>query len=127
MKLQTSISLRRDGTIKLRGLDGAEYVFTADAQGDVVCDVTDDETVVHLLSTRADFFWPASEADYDEAKRLLGDADLDDELDLPDDEDDEPELPPGADPLAEANTPPAVAPGKGKRVAKAPKAPKPAA
>jgi hypothetical protein len=109
MKLQTSIALRRDGTLKLRGLDGADYVFMADAQGDVVCDVTDEPTIVHLLSQRADFFWPASEADYDDAKRLLGDADLDDELDLPD----------GADPLAEANTPPAVAPGNGKRVSKA--------
>lgn len=129
MKLQTSITPRRDGTIKLTGLDGVDYVFKADASNDVVCDIEHGPTIVHLLSTRADFFWPASEDDYAAAKVLLDDADVD--IDEPDDEDDdddgdEPKLPPGADPLAEANTPPAVAPGKGKRVAAAKKTAAPA-
>ena len=117
MKLQTSIIPRRNGTINLLGEDGQTYVFQADASGDVVCEIADEPTIIHLLGSRGEFFWPASEEDYAEAKALLDAADVDvDDLDHDGREDDDDlALPPGADPLEEANTPPQVIPGKAKR------------
>jgi hypothetical protein len=124
MKLQTSISPRRDGTVRLLGQDGKTYVFEADANGDMVCDVTHEPTIVHALDKRSDYFWPADEADHDEANRLISEANSSLVVADEDDEDDDDGMgngaiiAPGSDgglPV-EANTPPQTIPGKGKRV-----------
>lgn len=126
MKLQTSIPPRRDGTVRLLGQDGKTYVFEANADGDLVCDVTDEATVAHVLDTRGDFFWPFDEADFDAAEKLVdqftakvpaADGDSDSDVDDDDDDDDVEEI---VDPESngglpvESNTPPAepVAPVK---------------
>ena len=126
MKLQTSIPLRKDGTVTLAGLDGKSYVFKADESGDVVCDVEDAETLAHALQTEN--FWPADEEAYSEAEALLQQAaakkaeeDGDDLDDLDDEEDDE-VIDPNAM-LVESNTPPAVAPGAPAKKARAKKTP----
>jgi hypothetical protein len=126
MKLQTSILPRKDGTVRLLGLDGVNYTFAPDANGDMVCDVTHEPTIVHALEKRSEYFWPADEADHDEANRLIAEANssqvvADDDQD-DDSDDDGPDgdtiIAPGSDgglPV-EANTPPQTIPGKGKRV-----------
>ena len=68
MKLQTSIQPRRDGTVKVAGLDGKTYVFTPDADGELSADVGDDGTVAHLLA--GGLFWPADEEDHGSALAL---------------------------------------------------------
>lgn len=122
MKLETSIKPRRDGTVKLSGLDGSVTVFTVQDDGAIVGDVTHEGTLVHLLTNRADVFWPADESDYAAAQALLDaqgqDADLRAPGADPDDDDDEVMLPPGADPLVEAKTPPAAIPGRKPRASR---------
>jgi hypothetical protein len=108
MKLQTAIQPRRDGTVKVAGLNGKIYVFEPDAANDLVCDVDHDETAAHLLGT--DNFWPADEADYQAAEGLLAKGRQEGDQDEGADDDDEPPNP-NALPI-EANTPPAVAPDK---------------
>lgn len=123
MKLQTSITPRRDGTVKLTGLDGAEYVFSADDSGDMVCVVEDSATIKHVLQAQGDYFWPADEDSMTEAEHLLADdlADPDGESGDQTDRADGDLTDPGDDPVdpnalpMEANTPPVTAPGKGKK------------
>ncbi len=132
MKLQTSIHPRRDGTVKLTGLDGKEYVFSADDSGDMVCVVEDRATIKHVLQAQGDYVWPADEDSMTEAERLLADDladDLADQSGLGDSSDlgesgnpaDGDPSDPGDDPVdpnalpLEANTPPVTAPGKGKK------------
>lgn len=120
MKLQTSISPRKDGKVNVAGQDGKTYQFAAGEDGELVCDVTDEATVAALLAT--DNFWPADEADHDEAERLLASAlkaaegsQADDEGDEDEDEDEDTdpadETAPPALPV-EANTPPKPAANK---------------
>lgn len=80
MKLQTSISPRRDGTLSVTGLDGQKYAFTKGEDGELVGDVADESTVAHLLS--GGMFFPADPADFDVALGLTKvDDDSDDEND----------------------------------------------
>ncbi len=122
MKLQTSILPRRDGTIRLLGQDGKTYVFEADEAGDMVCDVTDEATVAHVLDTRGDFFWPHDEADFDAAEKIVDQftAKVEpDEEDGPEDDDEgiiDPESNGGLP--VEANTEPVPAPAAQKPAAK---------
>jgi hypothetical protein len=109
MKLETSIPMRTDGTVRVAGLDGKAYVFKMDAEsGMVSCDVSHDETLAHLL--RIGTFFPIDMADYDKAESMLDmskapDTDGDDGQDDGDDDEDE-EVDPNALPV-EAGTPPA--------------------
>lgn len=112
MKLQTSIKPRRDGVVKLAGLDGKTYEFKPDAQGDMVCDIDDDATVVHVLQVQGDHFWPADDDGMSQADALIAAAQGSD--DAEDDDEGEGEANPGALPV-EANTPPVVAPGKARK------------
>lgn len=68
MKLNTSIAARRDGTVIVTGSDGAKYVFAADADGLMVCDVTDDALVFELLN--GGNFFPTNEADFQAAMAI---------------------------------------------------------
>lgn len=123
MKLNTSILPRRSGTVLAR-VAGMVVEFVAGEDGELSADVADPLAVVELLNTGN--FYPANAADYDAALLLARDAassaadgDDDDDGDGDDDSDgegDEASL--TALPL-EANTPPAHAPGKGKRARKA--------
>ncbi len=101
MKLQTMIKPRREGAVRVKGIDGVDYVFTADAEGDLVCDVADEATVKHLLATNN--FGPVEAQDMDAALRLTAKPAADDSKD--DDNNDDDELPLGGLPV-EAATPP---------------------
>ena len=112
MKLETSIQLTADGKVTVQGLDGKDYVFRPEPDGSVVGDVDHEDTLVHLLTHRGTRFWPADEADYETAQRLLDqsvDAGPDDD-DGPDGPDDDEVIGDGAP--VESKTPPAVIPGR---------------
>lgn len=109
MKLETSITPRKDGTVRVRGIDKNEYTFALDAEtGMVACDIEHPETLAHLLSLGG--FFPADEADHEKAASLIDmvnstgeiDGDGPDELDGDDDEEANPDALP-----VEAGTPPA--------------------
>lgn len=68
MKLQTSIKPRRDGTVRVVGLNGETYVFERDNEGEMSADVPHDATVAHLLD--GGLFWPADEEDHSKALSL---------------------------------------------------------
>ena len=51
MKLATRILPRRDGTVRVRGASELVFVFQADAQGDLVCEVDDERLASALLAT----------------------------------------------------------------------------
>lgn len=113
MKLLTEIAPRRDGTVRAMAKDGNSFVFVADANGDLTCDVTDETLVATLLATGN--FWPADREDYESAIKIVepvihnqakADGTLDDE---PGDDDDESN--PNALPF-EAQTPPVDKPPK---------------
>lgn len=53
MQLQTSIPLRRDGTVLVTGVDGEKIVFAPNEAGLVVGEVKNDATVAQLLSNPA--------------------------------------------------------------------------
>jgi len=109
MKLETTVQLRRDGTVIVNGLDQKRYVFKPEPDsGMVVCDIDHEPTIVHLLKLGG--YFPANEADHDAANRLL-DASIDpDDDDGPDDDGlDDDGLDDGALPI-EAGTPPASLP-----------------
>lgn len=110
MQLQTSIAPRLDGTVEVTGLNGATYCFEPDDSGNLVCDITHEGTIAHLLSLES--FMPADEADFADALALTG-ALTDDDDDAHQSDDEKPD--PNALPL-EANTPPAkrVKPAKAK-------------
>lgn len=113
MKLQTSIKPRSNGTVKLQGQDGKAYLFEPNEDGDLVCDVTDEATVQHLLLTQPDTFWPFDDADYSAAEQLLQKAaeDGDDGDDGDGDGDDGEQSNPNGLPV-ESNTPPKTSPDK---------------
>lgn len=85
MRLQTSITPRKDGTVRVTGADGALFTFAAGDDGELCCDVTDHVTVAKLLATHN--FWPAHAADMDAAIALV--ASPDDEAEDADDHDDD--------------------------------------
>ncbi len=103
MKLHTSIQPRRDGTVKVTGQDSQTYVFEADADGELSCDVNDDATIAWMLGT--DNFYPADLADAERAVSLMAVDVDDDDADDDTDEDDADEDGAAALPV-EANTPP---------------------
>lgn len=109
MKLQTSIKPRRDGTVTVLGQDRQTYVFAAGPDGELTADVADEATVAHLLATGN--FWPADEADQEQALLLVKQAQQADEADEADDEDeaDDNALP------VEAETPPAPRRGRARK------------
>jgi hypothetical protein len=65
MLLTTKIVSRKDGTVKVAGIDGHLYVFTANAAGMLVCDV-DEAALPDLL--RSGNFWPVN---WDEEQSAL--------------------------------------------------------
>jgi len=110
MKLHTSIQPRRDGTVKVTGQDSQNiYVFEADADGELSCDVTHEGDLAWMLGT--DNFYPADPADAEKAVSLVNAATAENEGEgdeaEADDEGDEAEVA-NALPI-EANTPPAPA------------------
>jgi len=109
VKLQTSIKPRRDGTVTVLGQDRQTYVFAAGPDGELTADVADESTVAHLLATGN--FWPADEADQEQALELVKQAQKADEADEDDDEDeaDDNALP------VEAETPPAPRRGRARK------------
>ena len=69
MNLHTSIPPRKDGTVRVAGLNGVSYVFERDADGEELTAAVDHEpTAAHLLSSG--MFYPASPADYTDALAL---------------------------------------------------------
>jgi hypothetical protein len=101
MKLSTSIPPRRDGTVRVRGLDEQVYVFTPGDDGEMVGTIEHEPTVAFLL--QGGLFYPADPSDYETALRLAGSGDDDDGE--PDDDDGVADL---SAPPVEANTPPVV-------------------
>lgn len=67
MILHTLIPPRRDGRVVVRG-GAATYVFVADSDGDLACDVSDETDVAELLATGR--FYPANAADFPAAVAL---------------------------------------------------------
>lgn len=103
MKLHTSIPPRKDGTVRLMGLNGIGYVFERDDEGELTASVDHEPTAAHALA--GGMFYPADQADYEEALTLTTPSpDKGSEGFGPDDEGDG--LP------HEAQTPPKAARGK---------------
>jgi len=65
MKLQTSIPPRRDGTVRHTGKDRRTYVFEAGPDGELTCDVDNEDEAAALLATG--MFWPADPDDFEKA------------------------------------------------------------
>lgn len=107
MKLQTSIRPRRDGTVTVLGQDRQTYVFAAGPDGELTAEVADQATVAHLLATGN--FWPADEADQEQALLLVKQAQQADEAEEDEDEADDNALP------VEAETPPAPRRGRARK------------
>lgn len=107
MKLQTSIKPRRDGTVTVLGQDRQTYVFAAGPDGELTAEVADQATVAHLLATGN--FWPADEADQEQALLLVKQAQQADEAEEDEDEADDNALP------VEAETPPAPRRGRARK------------
>lgn len=82
MRLATSITARRDGTVRAAGMSGREYTFTSvPPDGELVADVDADADLALLLATG--HFYPADPADFDAALAKLDEgAKVDVELDL---------------------------------------------
>lgn len=80
MILETDIPLRSDGTLLAEaGNPPTLYYFTANDNGELVCDVRDDAHVAELIERGC--FFPHSPSDYAAAAALMdGDSD-DDDLD----------------------------------------------
>lgn len=106
MKLQTSIKPRNDGTVTVSGLNGAQYVFAMDTDGELTCEVDHAPTVKHLIE--GGLFFPCEEADFENALAI---AIPQSELSEADDFEDM-----GGGLPIEANTPPV--PARGGRKAK---------
>jgi len=74
MKLHTEIKPRKDGTVKVAGADGKQYVFQREEDtGELACDIEDQATVAMLLNGGQ--FWPANEADHAAATALIEQSD----------------------------------------------------
>lgn len=114
MKLQTSIKPRREGVVRVMGLDGKAITFAADETGALVADVDHPPTVAHLLKLGS--FEPVDLEDFGTAVSIVRGAATGDADALDDDDDDGPddEAPAGGLPV-EANTPPKAKPGKGNK------------
>ena len=121
MKLITTIQPRADGSVRLQGLDGIEYPFEREGN-DLAGEIEHKPTILHAIGSGN--FYPATEADEQEAQALL-----DEFVDTPDDEDgDEDEgddtvdlnAPPveGASANPQADAPPVEAAAKPKAAAK---------
>lgn len=104
MILHTAIQARKDGTVVARGRSGAVYVFRPSGDGEMACDVGHVEDVADLLATGR--FYPALEADFDQALALTKPDGLDDDDDADDGNTRADQLP------VEANTPPAPSRGR---------------
>ena len=102
MKLATLIQPRADGTVIVHGLNGQDFTFERDADGELVCDVDHEKTAVHLLA--GGNFYPADAQDHEAALGLLqsGQQGSDDGEYGPDDDGDE--IPNGGMPV-EAESP----------------------
>ena len=124
MKLQTSIQARRDGSVRVKGASGRDYVFTAETHGGpLTCEIEDLQDLAQLLRIPGCFF-PVNDADLEAVVGLLKDSDSDDDEDPDTDPDDDPENDPvdmnappvegvGASdepPIEGAGAPPALAP-----------------
>lgn len=71
MLLITEIKPRTDGTVIATSLDGKrKFIFAANAQGELSCEVDDEPLLKQLL--RSENFFPANESDYDAAIKLSG-------------------------------------------------------
>ena len=117
MTLNTSIAPRRDGTVIATGADGAKFVFAADADGLMVCNVTDEALVVQLLNSGN--FFPTDEADFQAAMAIArANAPAADDDGPADDDDDLEDIVIGDGTPVEAGTPPAPA-GKRRKAAPA--------
>lgn len=103
MKIQTHIRPRSNGTVIVRNAAGQPFLFKADENGALVCDI-EDPALAAMLLCRADDFEPADPADFQAAQALVKDVVGDDGED-DDDDDDDGEAVLGGLPL-EANTPP---------------------
>lgn len=110
MKLLTSIPARRNGVVSvLLPVSRQNLEFKPDESGALVADVADPADVAALLLLET--FEPYDERDFDEARRILGDAvgntspEDDDPEGREDDPDDFSETPNGGMPV-EANTAP---------------------
>jgi len=106
MRLLTSIAARRDGTVQVQGDDGAAWVFQADADGRLACEI-DDAPLVQRLMRSGNFSLAQGQLPM-QAVSVEPDADLD-EI-----EGDDAEGAVESAPL-EANTPPASVPGARRR------------
>jgi len=62
MLIATTIQPRRDGTVKVDAAGGEKYVFASNAEGDLVCDVTNEGHAAWLL-TMGHFYPYAEDAD----------------------------------------------------------------
>ena len=51
MRLMTTLAARRDGTVCVRSSAGEAFVFQADAQGSLVCEIADSLLIQTLLRT----------------------------------------------------------------------------
>ena len=51
MRLMTTLDPRRDGTVCVRSSAGEVFVFQADAQGSLVCEIADSLLIQTLLRT----------------------------------------------------------------------------
>lgn len=70
MRLATSITARRDGTVRAAGMAGRSYTFTSTPpDGELVADVEHDDDLALLLATG--HFYPADPADFDAALAKL--------------------------------------------------------
>lgn len=87
MKLETTISPRRDGTVNV-DLDGSRYTFVADSNGALVCDVENQEHATKLLCM-GDRFFPADDADFEAASALVSGANTGSQAGGDDDDDEE--------------------------------------
>lgn len=115
MKLQTSIKPRREGVVRVMGLDGKAITFAADETGALVADVDHPPTVAHLLKLGS--FEPVDLEDFGTAVSIVrgaAAADADAQDDDADDDGPDDEAPAGGLPV-EANTPPKAKPGKGNK------------
>lgn len=89
MKIETTITPRKDGTVTVQADDGKQYVFKRDDSGALSCDVDNDSHVAWLLGLGD--FHPADESDFGLAMQLTGGDQEEDDQDLvEEDGDDEP-------------------------------------
>jgi hypothetical protein len=87
MKLETTISPRKDGVVNVE-FGKVKYVFAADEEGRLVADVDEESIIANLLNSGN--FIPADDADFEVAALIAAPAEESDEDD--DEDSDEEEL-----------------------------------